>query len=111
MRPYVVCALLFLKACAAQTHYAQLTWGSSPTTGVSYNVKRSQVSGGPYQSLVTGLASTSYKDTTVTANQRYCYVVSATSTLGESANSTEACGTTGKDSTQPPSGTITIIFQ
>jgi uncharacterized repeat protein (TIGR01451 family) len=53
-----------------------LSW--STATGVtSYNVKRSTVTGGPYATIMTGLTTASYTDTTVANGTIYYYVVSA----------------------------------
>lgn len=108
-----VLVLLLARTCAAQppSHQASLSWGSSTSPGATYTVKRSTVAGGPYVTVTSGLAVTSYVDKGLSAATRYCYVVTATTpTLGESANSTEACGSTSKDVTAPV-GTVTIVFQ
>jgi fibronectin type 3 domain-containing protein len=56
----------------------------------SYNVKRASVSGGPYATIATGLTNTVYSDTNVVTGATYYYVVSGSSTNGESVNSAEA---------------------
>jgi fibronectin type 3 domain-containing protein len=53
----------------------------------SYSVKRSTVSGGPYSAIVTGLTGTSYTDSTALNGTTYYYVVTASNSAGESANS------------------------
>jgi len=68
-----------------------LSWGASPTAGVSYSVYRSSTSGGPYtkinSSTISGL---SYVDRTVVAGRTYYYVARAVSALGtESTNSNQ----------------------
>ncbi len=64
-----------------------LSWSAwSGATG--YHVKRSLTSGGPYTTLAT-VTGRSYTDRAVANGTTYYYVVSATQTLGESANSTE----------------------
>jgi len=55
-------------------------------------VKRATTSGGPYTQLAA-LASTSYTDTSLTNGTTYYYVVSATNSAGESANSTQVSAT------------------
>ena len=64
-----------------------LTW-SAWSGANGYRVKRSLTSGGPYTTLAT-VTGTSYTDRAVANDTTYYYVVSATQTLGESANSTE----------------------
>jgi cellulose 1,4-beta-cellobiosidase len=69
-----------------------LSWtGSAGAT--SYNVKRSTVSGGSYSNIATGVATTSYTDSTVTNGTTYYYVVSAVNSFGESPNSNQASAT------------------
>ena len=71
-----------------------LTWTTS-ASAVSYNVKRSLSSGGPYTTLASVTnQSTSYLDAGLTPNQTYYYVVSAVNGAGESDNSVQAAVTT-----------------
>lgn len=74
---------------ASIPHSVILAWSPSSTSGVtSYNVYRSQTSGGPYQKL--GPASgTAFQDGTVMSGQKYFYVVTAVLGGVESANSNE----------------------
>jgi len=65
-----------------------IKWGSA-IGATSYRVKRAEVSGGPYTTIVSGLTTRSYTDTTVTNGNIYYYVVSAISSNRESANSIE----------------------
>jgi hypothetical protein len=65
-----------------------LTWGQS-ANATSYNLKRSTTNGGSY-ALLANVAATNYSDTLVTNGVTYFYVVSATNSAGESANSTQA---------------------
>ena len=69
-----------------------LTWHSAGTA-TSYNLKRADVSGGPYLVIAGGLAATHYLDTGVVNGQTYYYVVSAVNGFGESADSLEASAT------------------
>jgi beta-glucanase (GH16 family) len=70
-----------------------LNWNLS-TNATSYTVKRATTSGGPYTSIANS-TSTSYSDTGVVNCTTYFYVVSATNSLGESANSGEAPASLG----------------
>ena len=69
-----------------------LTW----TAGVGatgYDVKRSLVSGGPYDVVAANVKGTTYTDTAVTNGTTYYYVVSAKNSLGVSGDSNEASAT------------------
>jgi TatA/E family protein of Tat protein translocase len=68
-----------------------LSWNASPGAA-SYNVKRSGMSGGPY-ALIASTAATTHSDEGL-ASGTYYYVVTATGSQGESANSIEVSGTT-----------------
>ena len=69
-----------------------LSWTAPSGSGLTYNVKRATVSGGPYIS-VGGSSGTSYPDTGLTNGTTYYYVVTAVSSAGESGNSNEATAT------------------
>src|SRR5882757_2872714 len=75
-----------LTATAGDTQVS-LTWSAS-TGATSYNVKRATTSGGPYTQIAAP-TSTSYTDTVLTNGTTYYYVVSATNSTGESANSAQ----------------------
>ena len=66
-----------------------LNWSAS-ATDISYNVKRSTSDGGPYTTIASVAANTSYVDTTVDYGIAYYYVVSALNQWGESADSNQA---------------------
>jgi fibronectin type 3 domain-containing protein len=68
-----------------------LSWGAS-AGATSYNVKRSNNSGGPYTTLASP-AVAGHTDITAAAGTTYYYVVSAVNANGESANSSERSGT------------------
>ena len=74
-----------LNAIAGNT-IVNLSWNFS-FGATSYNVKRSTVSGA--ETTVTKVGGTSYTDTRLINGTSYYYVVSATNSFGESANSSE----------------------
>ena len=78
-----------LNATAGNT-IINLSWNSS-FGAPSYNVKRSTSSGG--ETTITNVGSTSYTDTGLMNGTIYYYVVSATNSFGESANSSETNAT------------------
>ncbi len=68
----------------------QLSW-DAVAGAASYNLYRSYVTGGGYTLIASGLAGTTYDDTTVTNGTWYYYVVTALDAAGnESARSGEA---------------------
>lgn len=59
-------------------HSVNLSWNTSSSAGVAYNVYRSNVSGGPYAKVnSTPISGTSYSDTGVQSTHTYYYVVTA----------------------------------
>jgi phospholipase C len=68
-----------------------LNWTAS-SGAISYNVKRSTVSGGPYTTIASP-AITNFTDIGLVNNTPYYYVVSAVNAGGEGANSTEVSAT------------------
>lgn len=70
-----------------------LAW--SPAAGAqNYLIKRSSTAGGPYVfNTIGSTPGVAYSDTSVMNGQEYFYVVSAVSSNGEGANSTEASAT------------------
>jgi cellulose 1,4-beta-cellobiosidase len=74
----------------AAPHSVTLGWSPSTTTGVTYNVYRGTLSGGPYSLLSSGLSSTSYTDTSVQSGSTYYYVTTAVDSAGESPYSNAA---------------------
>jgi alpha-L-fucosidase len=65
---------------------ATLNWASS-VNATGYHLKRSTTNGGPYTTVATNTAGTSFLDTGLANGTAYYYVVSATNAAGESANS------------------------
>src|SRR5699024_2688083 len=66
----------------------QLNW--QVTEGAtSYNVKRSETSGGEYTTIAEDITDTSFTDSELINGRSYYYVVSSNSENGESANSKE----------------------
>jgi hypothetical protein len=57
-------------------HAASLSWQATSTAGVSYNVYRGGVSGGPY-AKVGSVSGTSYMDMSVASGATYYYVITA----------------------------------
>ncbi len=70
-----------------------LAWTASVGAS-SYSVKRSLVSGGPYTTVAAGLGGTTYLDAGLLAGTTCYYVVTATSSVGESGLSNQASATT-----------------
>jgi len=73
-------------AATVSDSQATLIW--EPVSGaVHYTVKRSTISGGPYETIATNVVPTEYTDTTVVNGMHYYYVVSASDGQIESMNS------------------------
>ena len=81
-----------LTAVAGLSSAINLSWPAS-SGATSYNVKRANVSGGPYAVIATGVTSTGYTNTGLYGLATYYYVVSASNANGESPNSSEASAT------------------
>lgn len=79
---------------------ASLNW-NAVSGATSYTVKRATTSGGPYTTVATGIAATSYVNTGLTNGTPYYYVVSAVNSVGESTNSSQVSVT--PTVSQPPS--------
>jgi endoglucanase len=77
-----------LSAAALSATQVALQWQAVPGA-VSYNVKRSASSGGPYATVATGITATTYTDT-LDAAIKFYYVVTALTGGLESPNSVEA---------------------
>jgi fibronectin type 3 domain-containing protein len=68
----------------AAPHSVTLNWSASSTAGVTYDVYRGTISGGPYSLLSSNLTSTTYKDANVQSGSTYYYVVTAVDSAGQS---------------------------
>jgi hypothetical protein len=66
-----------------------VSWTAPTGTVTGYNVKRSEVSGGPYTTIVTNHGSTNFSDTGVFNGNTYYYRVSALNAGCEGGNSDE----------------------
>src|SRR5438876_618335 len=82
-----------LTTSTASTSQINLSWTAS-SGATSYNVLRSTTSGGPYTSIASGVITTSYTNTGLSAGTTYYYVVQAVDAGGTSANSSPASATT-----------------
>lgn len=71
----------------------------------NYNVKRATTEVGPYTTIATDIADTSYTDTNVTSGITYYYIVSAVNAGVEISNSNEASAEPIEDPTPPASET------
>jgi len=75
----------------AGSNTVSLSWTAATGDPLSYNVKRSTSSGGPYTNIVgTTTEPTVVYDDAVLGGQTYYYVVSAVNGIGESSNSAYA---------------------
>jgi fibronectin type 3 domain-containing protein len=78
-------------AAAPGNAQVMLSWmASSGATG--YNVQRSTTTGGPYTQISTPTV-TNFTDTGLTNGTKYFYVVSASNSVGQSANSAQVSAT------------------
>ena len=65
-----------------------LNWPPSPGAA-AYNIKRSSISGGPYEVIGKSIQATTFADETAEPGKTYYYVISVLSPAGESPNSSE----------------------
>jgi beta-glucanase (GH16 family) len=70
-----------------------LVWSAVPGP-TSYDVYRSEVSGGPYTNLASGVTNTNYTDTGLADGTPYYYVVTTVEAGCQSTNSVEVSATT-----------------
>jgi acetylxylan esterase len=78
-----------LAATAITPNLIKLTWNAF-TNAISYNVKRSTISGGPYMPIALGIGSNCFTDAVSSVRGGYCYVVSAMVGGNETPDSPEA---------------------
>lgn len=86
-----------LVATAASSSQINLSWTASPTSGVTYNVYASTISGfvpSASNRIAAGIATTAYASTSLAPSTTYYYVVTAYDAGGESAASNQAGATT-----------------
>ena len=86
-----------LTAAATSSSQINLSWTASATTGVTYSVYRSTTSGftpGSGNLITSGLGTTTYSNTGLTASTTYYYVVEAVNSVGNSPASNQASATT-----------------
>ncbi len=75
----------------SSAHGVELTWTRSvePTScsnATSYTVKRAATVAGPFQPVASKVTTTGYTDLTARKGQTYCYTVSASNAVGDSAD-------------------------
>jgi len=81
-----------------------LTWNNT-LAAITYNVKRSTVSGSGYVAI-TNVPITTFTDSNVVGGTTYYYVISAVSSLGEGSNSTQVA-VTPCNVPAPPTNVVT----
>ena len=93
LNPVIPPAPTTVTATAASANVINLSW-SGVGSATNYLVKRSQISGGPYTVVASGITATNYTDSGLTGNTTYYYVIAAANNSGTSANSVQASTTT-----------------
>ena len=90
MKKVLALLLLTFSAFAQTQHKVILTWGASPTSGVTYDVYRATTAGACGTTpLATGITSLTYTDATVISGSTYFYAVDASGSGGKSACTNE----------------------
>jgi cellulose 1,4-beta-cellobiosidase len=69
-----------------------LSWNAT-TGATSYNIKRSTVSGGPFNSVVASVSGTSFTNTGLANGTTFFFVVSAQNSAGQGPNSAQVSAT------------------
>ncbi len=73
--------------------HVNLTWNAVAGVGPTYTVKRSEITGGPYSDVSTGISGEAFDDTFLQNGTTYFYVVSATIDGVEGADSSQVSAT------------------
>lgn len=94
-----------LTATPVSTSQINLSWADNSTNETGFKIERKTGSGGTYAQIATvGQNVSTYSDTGLAATTAYFYRVRATNTVGDSAYSAEASGTTLANVPAAPSG-------
>ncbi len=97
-----------LQGSAVSISQIDLSWTASPGA-ISYRIKRSAVSGGPYTTIAASANGTSYSDSDLNSSTTYYYVMSALNGSGESVDSAEIGVTTLTGPPEAPTGLSAIL--
>jgi autotransporter-associated beta strand protein len=81
-------------AASSSNDVVNLTW-NAVDGATSYTLLRSAVSGGPYTTIQSGIAGTSFTDSNVTAGNIYYYTIFATTPSGDTATVPELAAGAG----------------
>ena len=105
--------LLVLLTCTAVGREATAArliaaWGDASSNEDGFKIERKTGTNGTYvQIAVTDMNTTTYLDSTLSNSTEYCYRIRAYNTVGDSAYSNQACGTTAAPDTQFPIVSLT----
>jgi Malectin domain len=86
-----------LGATAISSNQINLSWTASTTSGVTYSIFRSTTSGftaGSGNQIASGVATTTFSDTSLAASTTYFYLAEAVGSSGTSVASNQASATT-----------------
>ena len=87
-------------ATPVSANQINLKWNAA-AGAVDYNLQRATANGGPYTTIATGLTTTNYSNSNLTANVTYYYVVGAVNTNGGKLNSAQVAVTTPAGTAAP----------